>query len=174
MERKVPMEIRTMREDEAPAVSRIYAQSWKSAYRGIVPQPYLDALPEYRWTGILLQNPSRSFVLLSEGRYAGTASIAAPARDEKLPDWGEVISLYLLPAYFGRGFGRALLGHCIRALEKEGFRKVYLWVLEENRRARAFYEQAGFRPDGAKIPVNIGGKELTELRYLFQNPESMV
>ncbi len=41
-------------------------------------------------------------------------------------------------------------------------------MLEENRRARAFYEQAGFRPDGAKIPVNIGGKELTELRYLFK------
>jgi ribosomal protein S18 acetylase RimI-like enzyme len=168
------MEIRTMREDEAPAVSRIYAQSWKSAYRGIVPQPYLDSLPEYRWTGILLQNPSRSFVLLSEGRYAGTASIAAPARDEKLPDWGEVISLYLLPAYFGRGFGRALLGHCIRALEMEGFRKVCLWVLEENRRARAFYEKAGFRPDGGKISVDIGGKELTEVRYIYQNPKSMV
>ncbi len=68
------MEIRTMREDEAPAVSRIYAQSWKSARTGgSCRKPYLDALPEYRWTGILLQNPSRSFVLLSEGRYAGTA-----------------------------------------------------------------------------------------------------
>ena len=38
-------------------------------------------------------------------------------------------------------------------------------LLAENRRARAFYERAGFHPDGAAMETVIGGKPLEELRY---------
>ena len=48
------MEIRLLREtDSRLEVSRIYEESWKTAYRDIVPQAYLDGIPAGRrpWTG---------------------------------------------------------------------------------------------------------------------------
>jgi len=41
-----PMEIRTATLDDVPDISRIHALSWKAAYKGIVPQAYLDGLKE--------------------------------------------------------------------------------------------------------------------------------
>lgn len=75
------------------------------------------------------------------------------------------MSLYLLPAYIGRGYGKALLAAAVEALPAQGCRSVLLWVLAENRRARAFYERAGFHPGGAAMETVTGGKPLEELRY---------
>lgn len=106
------MQIRYLKEsDDRLAVSRIYEESWKYAYRGIVPQPYLDNLSEGRW-------------------------------------------------------GAALLEQAMEALAKQGFSQVFLWVLEENTRARGFYEHMGFQNSGAYMDSEIGGKLLRELRYV--------
>jgi hypothetical protein len=42
---------------------------------------------------------------------------------------------------------------------------VLLWVLEENRRARHFYERAGFAAPGDFLVDEIGGKSLREVLY---------
>ena len=153
-----------MKREEAEAVGGIYAASWKAAYRGIVPQAYLDELSGDRWAARLSDSPYRSYVLLENGRYAGTSSLT-PARDEDMAGWGEIISLYLLPEYFGKGCGKALMEFDIRTLGEAGFDKLYLWALEENGRARAFYERCGFRHDGGTKVCDIGGKPLREVRY---------
>ena len=57
--------------------------------------------------------------------------------------FGEVVSLYLLPAYYRKGYGRELL-ESVRDALLEHYEGVYLWVLRENARARAFYEKLGF------------------------------
>ena len=56
------MEIRKVkRTDDFYVISRIYALSWKTAYRNIVPQKYLDELSEDRWY-IVLKDSSYSAV----------------------------------------------------------------------------------------------------------------
>lgn len=35
--------------DDRSEISRVYEESWKFAYKGIVPQSYLDSIPEGRW-----------------------------------------------------------------------------------------------------------------------------
>ncbi len=40
-----------------------------------------------------------------------------------------------------------------------------LWVLEDNRRARRFYEAAGWHADGAAVEDTTGGASLNKLRY---------
>lgn len=152
--------------DDFEAISRIYARSWKAAYKGIVPQDYLDELPETRWAGFLNQRPESTLVLLEDGRYIGTSGFGA-ARDDARPGWGEVFSIYLLPEYFGKGYGKPLLSGALDALHGQGFKQVYLWVLEENARARAFYEKCGFWPTEDRMTLEIGGKELTEMRYAY-------
>ena len=159
------MEIRRMEPGEELAVSRVYALSWKAAYRGIVPQDYLDQLSLERWVPFLNGGGKTNFVAVEKGRIVGVSKVS-PAREEAQAGWGEIISLYLLPEYFGKGIGRALIGQDAAFLESQGFSKIYLWVLEENRRARDFYERNGFRPNGDSIRQRIGGKDLTELRYI--------
>lgn len=79
---------------------------------------------------------------------------------------GEIMSLYVRPADFHKGYVRALFEFVTDRLRESGFSEQYLWVLEENRRARAFYEAMGFYANGEKTTQNIGGKELAEVKYI--------
>lgn len=81
--------------------------------------------------------------------------------------WGEVVSLYLLPSHMGRGLGRQLLAAALDALRRRGFPRAYLWVLEENRAARRFYERFGLRAGGQTLECAIGGRTLRECQYLW-------
>ena len=53
-------------------------------------------------------------------------------------------------------------------LQKKGFSEVFLWVLEENNRARHFYESFGFVNSGDYLDDCIGGKDLKEIRYVYR------
>ncbi len=151
--------------DDALAVSRVYAASWRAAYRRIVPQAFLDEMAEDRWCGFLTGGGAESLLLLDGQRLAGTAAYG-PARQTETAGCGEVISLYLLPDCWGRGLGKVLLEAALERLREMGCREASLWVLEENRRARAFYERQGFSLSGAALDCEIGGKELREVRYV--------
>ena len=153
--------------DDTLEISKIYAQSWKAAYKGIVPQKYLDSLPEDRWAFKLTQSAFHSMLVIEDGSYIGTSSFGA-AREEEWAGWAEIISIYLLPEVFGRGIGGQLLGAVLTELSHIGYHKVYLWVLEGNARARRFYETHGFRCLGEAKDIEIGGKLLQELRYVCE------
>ena len=159
------MEILKVTNELASCASHIYALSWKTAYKNIVPHKYLDGLSLERWTPLLLDSPYTSFVIKDGGEYVATSS-SAPARDETMCGWGEIISLYVLPQYFNKGYGKEMFSFAAAQLHENGFQNIYLWVLEENQKARRFYEQNGFVPNGDKAVIHIGGKDLTELRYV--------
>ena len=77
---------------------------------------------------------------------------------------GELYALYVTPAWWSTGTGRALMGQALTSLEAEGFRRVVLWVLADNARARRFYERAGFAADGGtNVLSGLGG--VLEVRY---------
>lgn len=157
------MEIRLLREtDSRLEVSRIYEESWRFAYQGVIPQAYLDGIPAGLWARAL--DGRDSLVLTEHGALVGTASVC-PSRWPDWPGFGEVVSLYLLPEYMGRGYGGPLLEAAVETLAERGFRDMLLWVLEENRRARRFYEKHGFRPSGDYMEQEIGGKLLREVLY---------
>ena len=152
--------------DDLRQVSRIYAQSWKSAYRGIVPQDYLDALPEDRWVKPLSRDVDCLWLAFNGTLPVGAATFG-PARDKAMAGWGELVSIYLLPEYQGKGIGTALFQKAVHSLQNCGYTNLYLWVLEENHNARRFYEKMGWKPNGDRLSTLIGGKELTEIRYIF-------
>jgi GNAT superfamily N-acetyltransferase len=77
---------------------------------------------------------------------------------------GELYALYVHPAWWSTGTGRALMDHVLARVSRAGYPCVLLWVLERNARARTFYERAGFRPDGAShVLEGLGG--VIEIRY---------
>lgn len=129
--------------DDKAAISKIYEESWKHVYQGIIPQTYLDSVPEGQWASNLDSPNLKTLVCVEDGRLIGTSSFGK-SRMEKYDHWGEIISIYLLPDYMGKGYGKALLQAAVSELKKLGFEDVFLWVLEENIRARRFYERFGF------------------------------
>ena len=164
------MEIRLLTAaDDLYAVSRVYEESWRCAYRGLVPQDYLDAIPRGHWVP-LLKRPGRiSLVAVEVGEIVGTASVC-PSRFPQYAGCGEVQSLYLLPEAMGKGCGRALLNAALQELAGRGFREVILWVLEGNCHARRFYERAGFAPAGETLADTIGERPVRELCYRYVLP----
>jgi GNAT superfamily N-acetyltransferase len=77
---------------------------------------------------------------------------------------GELYALYLLPAWWSAGVGRALMTSALDALRGDRYRRVVLWVLADNARGRRFYERAGFTLDGGtNILTGLGG--VLEVRY---------
>ncbi len=162
------MEIRLLApDDDQSAVSRIYEESWKFAYRGIIPQDYLDAIQPGRWSLAAEKPGMRSLVVLENGVMAGTSSVCASRFPER-EGWGEIVSIYLLPEYLGLGLGKALLNAAVGELRGMGFSDIFLWVLEENLRARRFYEKNGFELSERTMESEIGGKKLREVQYIRQ------
>lgn len=150
--------------DDRNEISRIYENSWKYAYKDIIPQEYLDSIPEGRWAG-KIDTPSWKTLVCTDGdKLVGTSSFC-DSRFENFAGYGEIISIYLLPEYQGRGYGKYILDRALSELKEAGYEKAFLWVLEDNLPARKFYEKNGFKLSSEVIDDNIGGKELREVSY---------
>ena len=98
-----------------------------------------------------------------DGQVAGLAS-GGPLQEPLPPYDGELYVLYVLPAFQGRGYGKALLNCVARDLLSRGFTAMLVWVLQENRPGCAFYRRLGGRPVGEKT-VAIGGVDLVDVAY---------
>lgn len=163
--------IKTASIHDVKDLSYIHALSWKTAYKGIVPQEYLDNLKNDFWVSSFEKWIS-DYTIIAKLVYVGNEAIGCIAygksRDVSLPDWGEIISLYVLPEYFGRGFGKALIVSAINDMHQIGFKNIYLWVLEENLQAQKFYNKNGFSKTEDKLSCEISGKQLFDLRFIHQ------
>ena len=97
------MEIRHINPgDDLAAVSEVYEKSWKYAYRNIIPDEYLDSIPAGKWINGINKNGRTDIIALDGRKIIGAASFC-PSRWEKFSSCGEIVSVYLLPEYTGRG-----------------------------------------------------------------------
>lgn len=165
--------IRTAVPADAAAIAAVHVRSWQWAYRGQLPDTFLDGLSETlerrtaMWRDRLEQGreQGRTWVAEVDGQIAGFAD-AGPSREgDATPETGEVNAIYLEQRVAGMGAGRALFARAIEFLRQQGYRMATLWVLSSNDRARRFYEKAGWRPDGATKVEERPGFQLAETRY---------
>lgn len=77
----------------------------------------------------------------------------------------ELYAIHVEPDHVGTGLGLRLMEHALRQLAELGEPRAVLWVLEENDRARRFYERGGWRPDGATRVEAINDVPVPQLRY---------
>jgi ribosomal protein S18 acetylase RimI-like enzyme len=166
--------IRPAQPRDAAAIALIHVRTWQAAYRGQLPQHFLKSLDAEiqqrtaRWEGFIANAASRRHVQLvaeESGRVVGFVTFG-PSEDEPVdPDVGQVYAIYVDSGYWDRGYGRDLFAAAVRGLTEAGFGAATLWVLESNRRARRFYEAAGWVTDGATKTEQRGDVELHEVRY---------
>ena len=151
-------------------MSAIHAASWRSAYRGLVPQSHLDSITDDAWIPNFAKGyaeGSRGYRLITvDDRPVGCASFGSP-RDADTPEgWGEIYSIYMLPGEAGKGYGRLLMQAVLDALRGEGHVGSYLFCLDGNIASHRFYERCGFthEPSGDK-QFELAGRMLTTVRF---------
>ncbi len=161
--------IRRAKIEDAQAIASVWAESWRDAYRGIVPDDFLDSIDVERWADRQRRymgeanGAAATFVAEVDGRIVGWTS-CGPNRDTTLPFAGELYTLYISPGHQRRGIGRRLMEVAAKSLVEAGMASMLLWVLADNRNARRFYEAAGGRVADEQN-VTIGGASLREVAY---------
>ena len=149
--------------------------AWRRAYRGIVPDEFLDGMDgarrELGWSRwVALPEPDAVLVATDgvHGRVAAYAGICAVREDQdahpELPT-GELAALYADPTVWGRGAGHAVHEAAMDALARFGFKHGVLWVFEDNPTARAFYQRHGWTCDGVREVFEVAGQRPFEVRY---------
>ena len=163
--------VRRARPDDARAIADIHVRAWKTAYPGLLPQDYLDALHPDDRVGMweeALATTRWPVVLVAEhrGRAFGFCSFGPSHDDDAEPTVvGELYTIYVDPDAWGTGVGRDLLAAATAELAKAGFAEATLWVLGVNDAARGFYEHAGWRHDGATKEHDWTAFVATDARY---------
>jgi ribosomal protein S18 acetylase RimI-like enzyme len=178
--------VRAAVERDAEAVARVHVESWRSTYRGLVPDDYLAGLSVERradtWRRLITEAGADRGVLVLEDdgpqgadlRDAGLKDAGdvigvchyGPTRDDDVEGAGEVTSIYLVGDRWQRGGGTQLLDAAVSAMTAAGYATATLWVVDGNDRARAFYEARAWVHDGAVKVDDREAFQLRELRYV--------
>lgn len=147
--------IREAQIDDADEVAAVHVRSWQVAYRGLMPQELLDGLSiEERAAGwrrfVAEPLPTGLGILVAvrDGAVIGWTSFGSGRDDDGLAD-GEVYGIYADPSAWSTGVGHALLTAAEKVIADAGHTRAYLWVLDGNDRADAFYAAHGWIADGA-------------------------
>jgi ribosomal protein S18 acetylase RimI-like enzyme len=161
---------------DAAAVGRIHVESWNVAYRGIMPDDVIARTDlAYRtafWAERIADAEWPVFVIEEDGEcLAFCQMIPTRDSDDDGKHVGHITSLHVLPQLRGKSYGRLLMNHVLAEFTRRGFTAVTLWVLEENRNARRFYEKYGFELDGGmrRYPKT----QVPEVRYRIKLPHSI-
>lgn len=119
-------------------------EAWDAAKEGIeLPTRRTREQRSEWWTSYLARGDRPLLVFEENGVVRGFVAYG-PSRDEDGHGMREVYTLYVDPASWGKGIGSALMA------QVPPDQPVSLWVAERNARAREFYAQHGFAPDGAR------------------------
>lgn len=165
--------------DDAKEASRMHAETWRTSYRGLVPDALLDGLADDRWENgwrraFESMDPTR-VVHVAEigGRIAGFAG-GGRARPGAPPGYvGEVYALYVRPAHQRQGIGRVLLKAAATGLVERGLVPIVIWTLFDNPASRAFYEALGGAVIGEKREL-FDGYELHEVAYGWRDAAPLI
>jgi len=162
--------IRNAVQVDAIAMGRLHVRAWQSAYRGVMPDEYLDGLREQdrveMWQGRLSQSDLPPIlVAVVADEVIGFGAFGAEASPEAPTSCGELYAMNLDPDHWGRGIGRLLLRGVTEMLIAMAYEEAVLWVVPENERARALYESEGWVVDGGVSTEEILGVTVTDIRY---------
>ena len=167
----MPGTVREATATDAAAVARVHLASWRSAYRGLVPDALLDSLNlgerTARWREQLTHRPLGQVTHVAEvgGEIVGFAAGGACRDEDSGSEVGELYAIYVEPGSWRQGFGGLLQTASLESLRERGFAEARLWVLEGNAAAQAFYERSGWSADGARDTHRFGDQGLPIVRY---------
>lgn len=156
---------------DATTLARIYVDTWRDTYAGVLPDSLLLNMSDVRhaaaWTHELTGDDRMSDTLAAElpnDGIVGLASVGATRRGSgSFIDGGEVYRLYVAPGFQNRGIGRALMLASFDWMLARRLGAAMLWVVAQNP-SRFFYERLGGIRLGERVET-LAGHAVQEIAY---------
>ena len=153
--------------EEIEGKSLVHWQTWREAYDDLLPEEFQETMTLDRCRFLSQKYPENTLIAMDGKKVVGFISYGN-FRDEAI-QVGEIIALYVLKDYYGKGVSKQLMHAAFVALDQ--FSEIYLWVLKDNKRAIAFYQKMGFTFDGQEQILKLG-KPVKELRMMCSSNEN--
>ena len=159
-----PPRIRRIRADEGPALRALRLEAiadTPTAFGSTLAET--EARPVDYWQARAQSaadgHDNVLFVAEENGSWIGLAG--GYLDDERSDGSVDLISMWVHPAYRGRGLGRQLVQRVVGWARERGAPRVFLWVTEGNEAAEVLYERCGFRDTGGRqaLPSHAGMRE---------------
>ncbi|MBF1738024.1 MAG: GNAT family N-acetyltransferase [Streptococcus sp.] len=147
--------------EEIEGKSIVHWHTWREAYDDLLPAEFQETMTLDRCRFFSQKYPENTLIAIDGKKVVGFISYGN-FRGETIQA-GEIIALYVLKDYYGKGVSKQLMHAAFVALDQ--FSEIYLWVLKENKRAIAFYQKMGFTFDGQEKILKLG-KPVKELRMM--------
>ena len=147
--------------EEIEGKSLVHWQTWREAYDDLLPAEFQETMTLERCRFFSQKYPENTLIAMDGKKVVGFISYGN-YRDETIQA-GEIIALYVLKDYYGKGVSKQLMHAAFVALDQ--FSEIYLWVLKENKRAISFYQKMGFTFDDQEQILKLG-KPVKELRMI--------
>lgn len=166
-------QVREARVGDALGIAMVHVRMWQKAYRGQVPDSFLDEMSiEKRfkiWKKSLEEQKegNYTFVVENNGFIAGWCAGGINRDKDVGLKVGELGGIYVHPDYAGKGLGSMLMNNFLNVLRSDGYEKATLWVLDTNEKTRKWYEFKGWKEEGKVKVEPREGFELRELRYII-------
>ena len=151
---------------DAGALGLLHVRSWQVGYRDVFDGEFLEGLDvpsRVKWFKRVIGLGTPVLVADVDGAPVGFSMVGAAREDDD--GWGEVFSIYVDPDSWGEGHGQRLMLAAEGSMREQGFDRALLWVLKTNTRARLFYERQGWVLGRPIRLEDIGGAQVTEVRY---------
>ena len=170
--------IRPATADDAQAIARVRVDCWRTTYRGLIPDAYLDAMDvdasTALWDRVLSAAPNTASVFVADD----DGEVVAFAAGNMLEEPRHALNAELSAAYVRRdrqraGIGRRLVDAVARAQRAHGANGLIVWVIAGNKTARAFYENLGATLL-VEQPFEWDGMPLTEAGYGFSDIDALI
>jgi len=161
--------IRRATPGDAPAIAQVRVDSWRSTYRGMIPDAYLDGMQVEAstalWDRVLTAGPNTTCVFVAEH---GSVVVGFSCGNRLVePRHGldaELTAVYLRREFQRMGLGRQLVRAVVEAQTAHAATGLVTWVIAGNKPARTFYESLG----GELLveqPFHWDGMDLVEAAY---------
>lgn len=144
--------------EEIEDKSFVHWQTWREAYDDLLPAEFQETMTLDRCRFFSQKYRENTLIAIDGMKVVGFISYGN-FRDETIQA-GEIIAVYVLKDYYGKGIAQKLMKEALTTLEQ--FSEIFLWVLKENKRAIAFYQKMGFTVDGQEKILDLG-KPITEI-----------
>lgn len=166
------LNIRRANQGDAKDIAKTQVGSWRTTYKGIVNDDYLDNMEPKDRVEMWEQGVRQSKVYVIEddsGAIVGFAS-GGPHDSKDFAEYdSELYAIYLYQENQGLGGGKMLFNAVINDLVEKGHKNMMVGVLGENP-ACQFYEKLGGEAIGEAM-VEIGGENHKEVYYGWKNLE---
>ncbi len=161
--------IRKVKKGDENILACIQTESWKEAFKDIVPDELLLKCTEKEraaamYKRLLEEHKGNGYILELDGE-PHCIAWWDESREKNMPEYAELICIHSLKDNWHKGYGSMMMDRVLGDVKAAGYSKIMLWVFDNNMRAIKFYEAHGFNASGQKKPA-LGAVEEMYVREI--------